>query len=173
MLSPSRSHAQREVYPHLQIFLVSRETRGSTPFIAFWDGAHQLAAGPFPIRLLELTGLLVSLDLSYPGPNKELPSTARLKIMGRDSSSSQESGNQVALDQVADRIAERGVSTIFPEAPFIVIGHSKLSDEVLRVGNVMLEIQGRILSCDQEHRETLKVTLDSMKGTASYDHAHA
>ena len=171
MLSPSGSHAQRKVYPHLQIFLVSPEAGGSTSFITFWDGAHQLAAGPFPIRLLELAGLLVSLDLSYPEPNKELPVTARLKITRRGSSSSQEPGHQVALDQVADRIAERGVSTIFPDAPFIVSGHSKLSDEVLRVGNVMLEIQAKILSCDKEHREMLEVTLDSMKGMASYDHA--
>lgn len=80
MAYPSFTEAQMKAYPHLQIFLVSSESARATPFIAFWNGTHQLVAGPFPLRLLERAPLDVSLNLSFSKPNEELPSGARLKI---------------------------------------------------------------------------------------------
>ncbi len=170
MGSPSRSQAQRKVYPHFQIFLVSSEMGGSTPFIAFWDDAHELAAGPFPIRLLELTGLLVSLDLSYLEPNSELPHTARLKITRPEASSSQAQEGPALLDKMAGRIVDRGVSKMFPDWPFLIVGHNEPSEGVLRVGELMRKIQSRILACDQKYVEVIEATQNLIKGAASYDH---
>jgi hypothetical protein len=136
--------------------------------IAFWDASHKLAAGPFPIKLLERAGLNVSLDLSYSKPNKELPSAARLKIQTRDSASLQDQAGLVLLDQPADFIADRGVSKMFPGGPFLVIGHEAPSDGVLRVENIMEEIQKKLLACDKDYRRELETVLNSLKGTSSY-----
>ena len=54
MAYPSLTEAQMKVFPHLQIFLVPSGTQGGTHFIAFWEEHDRLAAGPFPLRLLEL-----------------------------------------------------------------------------------------------------------------------
>ena len=168
---PYKTQAQRRVYPHLQIFLLSSEPQGGTSFIAFWQDADQLGVGPFPIRLLELAGLDVLLDLSYAGPKEEVPSKARLRIERRTASTPQDWKDPGVLDQVADWIAGRRVSKMFPNAPFIVIGHGGPSEGVRWVGNVMREIRNKILACDQRYLKALETTLNSMKGTASYDHA--
>ncbi len=165
------AQAQKKAYPHLQIFLISADLNGGASFIAFWGADHQLAAGPFPIRLLELAGLDVLLDLVYAEPKEEVPSKARLIIKRRTASAPQDHKDQAELVQVSDRIAGRGVSRMFPEAPFIVIGHRASSTGVVRVGNVMKEIQNKILACDKKYRELLEITLNSLKGSASYDHA--
>jgi len=171
LVYPDRTQAQHKVYPHLQVFLVASEARGRTPFIAFWDAAHRLAAGPFPVRMLEVAGLNVSLDLTYQKPNEDLPSAAGLKVTKGEASSSQEQQGAVDLDQMADRIVNRGVSDIFPDWPFLIIGHNKASEGVLWVGRIMKEIQNEILACHQKYRVALEATLNSMKGTASYGHA--
>lgn len=171
ILYSAPTHAQKKGYPHLQIFLTSAELNGGASFIALWGADHQLAKGPFPIRLLELAGLDVLLDLSYAGPKEEVPSKARLIIKRRTASTPQGHKDQAELDQVADWIAGRGVSKMFPAAPFIVIGRRAPSEGVLRVGNIMREIQNKILACDQNYRKALKTTLNSIKETASYDDA--
>ncbi|MCZ6623303.1 MAG: hypothetical protein O7B35_03555, partial [Deltaproteobacteria bacterium] len=61
------AQARKKAYPHLQIFLTSADQHRGVSFIAFWGADHQLAAGPFPIGLLELAGLDVLLELSYAG----------------------------------------------------------------------------------------------------------
>ncbi len=165
------AQAQKKAYPHLQIFLTSADLHRGASFIAYWGADHQLAAGPFPIRLLELAGLNVFLDLSYAGPKEEVPSKARLRIKRSTASDPQDRKDLAELDQVADRIAGRGVSRLFPDAPFIAIGHRAPSKGVLRVGNVMKEIQNKILACDKKYRELLETTSNSLKGSASYDHA--
>lgn len=170
MAYPSVAGEQGKVYPHLQIFLVSSEPVSKIPFITFWDGSHKLAAGPFPIKLLERVGLSVLLDLSYSKPNEELPSAARLKIQRRDSASLQAQAGLVLLDQRADFIADRGVSKMFPDGPFLVIGHKARSEGVRQVGTMMGEIQRRLLACDKESRQQLETALNSLKGMASYDH---
>ena len=169
MVYPSIAGAQEKVYPHLQIFLVSAEPASRIAFITFWDGSHKLAAGPFPIKLLERVGLSVLLDLSYSKPNEERPSAARLKIQRRDSASLQDREGLV-LDQPADFIADRGISKMFPGGPFLVIGHKAHSEGVLQVGIMMGEIQRRLLACDKESRQQLETVLNSLKGMASYDH---
>lgn len=171
ILYSAPTHAQKKGYPHLQIFLTSADLNGGASFIAFWGADHQIAAGPFPIRLLELAGLNVFLDLSYAGPKEDVPSKARLILKRRTASTPQGHKDQVELDQVADRIAGRGVSSLFPDASFIVIGHHAPSKGVLRVGNVMREIQNKILDCDKKYRELLETTSNSLKGSASYDDA--
>jgi len=170
MVHPSISEAQQKVYPHLQIFLASSEMGERTPFIAFWDDADQLGVVPFPVRLLELAGLNVLLDLSYLNPNEELPSSARLKITRREASSSQDREGPVVLNQTADLVAKRGASKMFPNRPFLVIGHRAPSEEVRRVGSIMREIQSRVLACDKEYRQELEAGLNSLKGTTAYDH---
>lgn len=170
MLYPSIAGAQEKIYPHLQIFLVSSGPASRIPFITFWDASHKLAAGPFPIKLLEREGLSVLLDLSYSKPNEERPSAARLKIQRRDSASLQAQAGLVLLDQQADFIADRGVSKMFPGGPFLVIGHKARSEGVLQVGTMMGEIQRRLLACDNESRQQLETTLNSLKGMSSYDH---
>ena len=167
---PAVSKAQPRVYPHLQIFLVPSQPGERSPFITFWDGSHKLAAGPFPIKLLEREGLSVLLDLSYSKPNEERPSAARLKIQRRDSASLQAQAGLVLLDQPADFIADRGVSKMFPGGPFLVIGHKAHSEGVLQVGTMMGEIQRRLLACDKESRQQLETALNTLKGMASYDH---
>jgi len=170
MLHPSIARAQAKAFPHLQIFLVSAEPASKIPLITFWDASHKLAAGPFPIKLLEREGLSVLLDLSYSKPNEERPSAARLKIQRRDSASLQGQAGLVLLDQPADFIADRGVSKMFPGGPFLVIGHKARSEGVLQVGTMMGEIQRRLLVCDRESRQQLETVLNSLKGMASYDH---
>jgi len=170
MLYASIAGAQEKAYPHLQIFLVSAEPASGIPFITFWDASHKLAAGPFPIKLLEREGLSVLLDLSYSKPNEERPSAARLKIQRRDSASLQGQAGLVLLDQSADFIADRGVSKMFPGRPFLVIGHKARSEGVLQVGTMMGEIQRRLLACDRESRQQLETVLNSLKGMASYEH---
>ncbi len=165
------AQARKKGYPHLQIFLISADLNGGASFVAFWGADHQLATGPFPIRLLELAGLDVLLDLSYAGPKEEVPSKARLIVKRRTASTPQGHKDQAELDQVANWIAGRGVSKMFPAAPFIVIGSRAPSKGILRVGNIMREIQNKILTCDQKYRKALKTTLNSIKGTASYDDA--
>ena len=171
MVSPLSSQAQRRVHPHLQIFLPSSERQGGTSFIAFWQDTDQLSAGPFPTRLLELAELEVLLDLSYAGPKQGVPNKARLRIKRRTASTIQDGKDPGILDQVADWIAGRGVSRMFPDAPFIVIGLGGPSEGVRWVGRTMKEIQNKILACDQKYRKALETTLNSMKGTASYDPA--
>ena len=156
------TQAQKKTYPHLQIFLTSEDLHGGASFIAFWGADHQLAAGPFPIRLLELAGLDVFLDLSYEGPKEEVPSKARLRIKRSTASDPQDQKNPAELDQVADWIAGRGVSKMFPDAPFIVIGHKGPSEGVRSVGRTMKEIQNKIIACDQKYHEALETTLNSM-----------
>ena len=170
MLYASIAGAQEKAYPHLQIFLVSSEPASRIPFITFWDASHKLAAGPFPIKLLERVGLSVLLDLSYSKPNEERPSAARLKIQRRDSASWQDQAGLVLLDQPADFIADRGVSKMFPDGPFLVIGHKAYSEGVLQVGNIVEEIQTRLLACEREYRQELEAVLDSFKGGPSYQH---
>lgn len=170
LVSPSMGRAQQKVYPHLQIFLVSSERVSRIPLITFWDGSHKLAAGPFPIKLLEHMGLSVVLDLSYSKPNEGLPSAARLKIQRRDSVSVHEQPGLVLLDQPSDFIADRGISKMFPGGPFLVIGHEAPSEGVLRVGNIMEEIHKKLLACDKDYRHELEIVLNSLKGTSSYDH---
>ena len=162
--------AQEKAYPHLQIFLVSSEPINRMPFITFWDASHKLAAGPFPIKLLERVGLSVLLDLSYSKPNEELPSAARLKIQRRDSASLQGQAGLVLLDQPADFIADRGVSKMFPDGPFLVVGHEAHSEGVLQVGNILEEIQTRLLACERTYRQELEAVLDSLKGGPPYQH---
>lgn len=82
----------------------------------------------------------------------------------------QDRGDLVVLDQSADLIADRGVSKMFPNRPFLVIGHSAPSEEVRRVGSIMREIQSRVLACDKEYRQELEAVLDSLKGASSYEH---
>jgi len=171
ILYSAPTHAQKKGYPHLQIFLTSADLNGGASFIAFWGADHQLATGPFPIRLLELAGLDVLLELSYARPKEEVPSKARLRIKRRTASNPQDRKDPAELDQVADWIAGRGVSKMFPDAPFIVIGHRAPSKGVLRVGNVMREIQNKILDCDKNYRELLETTSNSLKGSTSYDDA--
>lgn len=170
MLYASIAGAQEKAYPHLQIFLVSSQPASRISFITFWDASHKLAAGPFPIKLLEHMGLSVLLDLSYSKPNDELPSAARLKIQRRDSASLQGQAGLVLLDQPADFIADRGVSMMFPGGPFLVIGHEAHSEGVLQVGNILEEIQTRLLACEKEYRKELEAVLDSLKGGPSYQH---
>jgi len=170
VLYPSIAGAREKIYPHLQIFLVSSESVSRMPFITFWDASHKLAAGPFPIKLLERVGLSVLLDLSYSKPNEERPSAARLKVQRRDSASLQGQAGLVLLDQPADFIADRGVSKMFPGGPFLVIGHKAHSEGVLQVGTMMGEIQRRLLACDKESRQQLETALRSLKGMSSYDH---
>ena len=170
MLYPFIVGAQEKAYPHLQIFLLSSGPASRIPFITFWDGSHKLAAGPFPIKLLEREGLSVLLDLSYSKPNEERPSAARLKIQRRDSVSLQDQAGLVLLDQPADFIADRGISKMFPGGPFLVIGHKAHSEGVLQVGIMMGEIQRRLLACDKESRQQLETVLNSLKGMVSYDH---
>ena len=170
MLYPFIVGAQEKAYPHLQIFLLSSGPASRIPFITFWDGSHKLAAGPFPIKLLEREGLSVLLDLSYSKPNEERPSAARLKIQRRDSVSLQDQAGLVLLDQPADFIADRGVSKMFPGGPFLVIGHKAHSGGVLQVGNMMAEIQRRLLACDKEYRKELEAMLEALKKTSSYEH---
>ena len=166
---PAVSKAQPRVYPHLQIFLVPSQPGERSPFITFWDGSHKLAAGPFPIKLLERVGLNVLLDVSYSKPNDELPSAARLKIARRDTSTQDREG-MVLLDQRADLIADRGASKMFPDGPFLVIGHKAPSEGVLRVGNIMEEVQQKLLACDKQYRMELDAVLASLKGAPSYEH---
>ncbi|MEE9144057.1 MAG: hypothetical protein V3U06_04735 [Candidatus Binatia bacterium] len=168
---PFQTQAQRRGYPHLQIFLLSSERQGETSFIAYWQDMDQLEAGPFPIGLLELAGLDVFLDLSYAGQNEELPSKARLRIKRSSDSTLQDRKGPEVLDQAADWIADRRVSKMFPDAPFIVIGHKGPSEGVRSVGRTMKEIQNKIIACDQKYHDALETTLNSMKGTASYDYA--
>jgi len=170
MLYPFIVGAQEKAYPHLQIFLLSSGPASTIPFITFWDGSHKLAAGPFPIKLLEREGLSVLLDLSYSKPNEERPSAARLKIQRRDSVSLQDQAGLVLLDQPADFIADRGISKMFPGGPFLVIGHKAHSEGVLQVGIMMGEIQRRLLVCDKESRQQLESVLNSLKGMSFYDH---
>jgi len=113
----------------------------------------------------------VLLELSYAGLKEEVPSKARLIIKRQTALTLQDRKGPEVLDQVADRIAGRRASKMFPDAPFIVIGHRAPSEGVLRVGNIMREIQNKILACDQNYRKALKTTLNSIKGTASYDDA--
>ncbi|MCH7569255.1 MAG: hypothetical protein IH919_01625, partial [Deltaproteobacteria bacterium] len=127
--------------------------------------------GPITNGLLELAGLDVLLEQAYAGPKEKVPSKASLIVKRRTASTSQGHKDQVELDQVADRIAGRGVSSLFPDASFIVIGHRAPSEGVLQVGNIMREIQNKILACDQNYRKALKTTLNSIKETASYDDA--
>ncbi len=110
----------------------------------------------------------VQLDLSYSKPNEELPSAARLKIARRDTSAQDREG-MVVLDQPADLIADRGVSKMFPDGPFLVIGHKAHSEGVLQVGNVMGEIQRRLLACNKESRKELDAVLGSSKEAPSYE----
>ena len=166
---PAVSKAQPRVYPHLQIFLVPSQPGERSPFITFWDGSHKLAAGPFPIKLLERVGLNVLLDVSYSKPNDELPSAARLKIARRDTSTQDREG-MVLLDQRADLIADRGASKMFPDGPFLVIGHKAPSEGVLRVGNIMEEVKQKLLACDKQYRMELDAVLASLKGAPSYEH---
>ena len=166
---PAVSKAQPRAYPHLQIFLVPSPPGEKTPFITFWDSAHKLVAGPFPVSLLERAGLNVQLDLSHSKPNEELPSAARLKIARRDTSTQDREG-MVLLDQRADLIADRGASKMFPDGPFLVIGHKAPSEGVLRVGNIMEEVQQKLLACDKQYRMELDAVLASLKGAPSYEH---
>jgi len=170
MLYASIAGAQEKAYPHLQIFLVSSEPASRIPFVTFWDASHKLAAGPFPIKLLERVGLSILLDLSYSKPDEVLPSAARLKIQRRDSASGQDQAGLVLLDQPADFIADRGVSKMFPDGPFLVVGHKAHSEGVLQVGNVVEEIQRRLLACEREYRQELDAVLDSFKRGPSYQH---
>ena len=165
---PVVSKAQPRVYPHLQIFLVPSQPGERSPFITFWDGSHKLAAGPFPIKLLERVGLNVLLDVSYSKPNDELPGTARLKIARRDTSTQDREG-MVLLDQRADLIADRGASKMFPDGPFLVIGHKAPSEGVLRVGKILEEIQRSLLACDKQYRMELDAVLGSSKEAPSYE----
>jgi hypothetical protein len=171
ILYSATAHALKKGYPHLQIFLTSADLNGGASFIAFWDADHQLAAGPFPIRLLELTGLDVLLELSYAEPKEEVPSRARLRIYQPTASHPKDRKRPAILVEVSDRIAGLGVSRMFPDAPFIVIGHRASSTGVVQVGNVMKEIQNKILACDKNYRELLETILNSLKESASYDHA--
>ena len=166
---PAVSKAQPRVYPHLQIFLVPSQPGERSLFISFWDGSHKLAAGPFPIKLLERVGLNVLLDVSYSKPNDELPSAARLKIARRDTSTQDREG-MVLLDQRADLIADRGASKMFPDGPFLVIGHKAPSEGVLQVGKILEEIQRSLLACDKQYRMELDAVLASLKGAPSYEH---
>ena len=171
ILYSATAQARKKANPHLQIFLTSADQYRGASFIALWGADHQLAAGPFPIGLLELAGLDVLLELSYAEPNEKVPSKAKLIIKRRTALTLQDRKGPEVLDQVADRIAGRRASKMFPDAPFIVIGHRAPSEGVLRVGNIMREIQNKILACDQNYRKALKTTLNSIKGTASYDDA--
>lgn len=168
MAHPSITEAQEKTYPHLQIFLVPSPPGEKTPFITFWDGAHKLTAGPFPVKFLERAGLTVQLDVSYSKPNEQLPSAAKLKIQRRDSTLLQDQGGLVLLDQPSDLIADRGVSKMFPDGPFLVIGHKSPSEGVLQVGNILEEIHRSLLACDKEYRRELDAALDSLKGAPSY-----
>lgn len=170
MAYPSINEAQMKSFPHLQIFLVPSQSGEKTPFITFWDGAHKLAAGPFPIKLMERVGLKVQLDLSYSKPNEESLTTARLKIEKPDSISLRDRGGIVLMDQPADLIADRGASKMFPDGPFLVIGYKAPSEGVLRVGDTMGEIQRKLLACDKEYRQALETVLNSLKGASSYEH---
>ena len=171
ILYSAPTHAQKKGYPHLQIFLTSADLNGGASFIAFWGADHQLAAGPFPIGLLELAGLDVLLELSYAGPKEKVPSKASLRIKRSTASTLQDRKGPEVLDQAADWIADRRVSKMFPDAPFIVIGHKGPSEGVRSVGRTMKEIQNKIIACDQKYHDALETTLNSMKGTASYDYA--
>ncbi|MGH7772497.1 MAG: hypothetical protein ACREQA_09715 [Candidatus Binatia bacterium] len=166
---PSIAEAQPKVYPHLQIFLVPSQPGERFPFITFWDGFHKLAAGPFPVKLLEREGLSVLLDFSYSKPNEEPPSAARLKIERSDNISSQGRGGLVLMDQLADLIADRGVSKMFPDGPFLVIGHKAPSQGILQLGNIMEEIQRKLLACDKEYRKELDAVLNSLREAPSYE----
>jgi len=165
---PFVGEAQEKVFPHLQIFLVSSAPASRLPFIAFWGGAHKLQAGPFPLKLLERAGFNVSLDLTYPKTTDKLPSAARLKIQKHDNASPQEPTDLVVLDQPADFIAARGVSKMFPDGPFLVIGHEAPSERILRLGRIMGEIQEKLLACDKNYRGELETLLNALRGEASY-----
>ena len=166
---PAVSKAQPRAYPHLQIFLVPSPPGEKTPFITFWDSAHKLVAGPFPVSLLERAGLNVQLDLSYSKSNEKLPSAARLKIARRDIFAQDREG-MVLLDQRADLIADRGASKMFPDGPFLVIGHKAPSEGVLWVGYIMKEVQQKLLACDKQYRMELDAVLASLKGAPAYEH---
>lgn len=170
MAHPSITEAQRKAYPHLQIFLVPSQPGERLPLITFWDESHKLAAGPFPIKLMERVGLSVLLDLSYSKPDAALPSEARLKIERRDSTSLRDREGLVVLDQPADLIADRGASKMFPDGPFLVIGYKAPSEGILQVGNILKEIQRKLLACDKEYRKDLEEALHSLKGAPSYEH---
>lgn len=170
MAYPSISEAQMEAYPHVQIFPVLSGTQSDTHFIAFWEEHDRLAAGPFPLRLLELAGFNVLLDLSYSKPNDEQPVSARLKITRLRASTLRDGDSQVIMDQTADAIAGRGVSKMFPSRTFLVIGHLSPSESVLAVGNVMKEIQKRLLACDKQYRQELEAGLSAAKRTSADDH---
>ena len=168
LVASSMSRGQEKIYPHLQIFLLPSQPGENTSFITFWDGAHKLAAGPFPIKLLERVELSILLDVSYSKPDEALPSAARLKIQRRDNVSSHDQPDLVLLDQAADFIANRGVSKMFPDGPFVVIGHNTPLKGVLQLGNIMEEIQRRLLACDKEYRKELDTALDSLKEAPFY-----
>jgi hypothetical protein len=165
---PVTTAAQREIYPHLQIFLLPSQPGERVSFITFWDGSHELAAGPFPVKLLERAGLTVQLDVSYSKPNEQLPSAAKLKIQRLESVPLQDEAGLALLDQPADLIADHGMSKMFPDGPFLVIGHKAPSEGILRVGNIMEEIHRKLLDCDKEYRQQLEAVLDSLKGAPSY-----
>lgn len=170
MAYPSINEAQMKPFPHLQIFLVSAEPARKTSFIAFWEAHDRLAAGPFPLGLLELAGVNVLLDLSYSKPNEEQPGSARLRITKPGASTFRDGDTQVIMDQTADLIAGRGASKMFPSRPFLVIGHVSPSEGVLAVGNVMKEIQKRLLACDQQYRQELEAGLIAAKRMSADDH---
>jgi len=92
LVASSMSRGQEKIYPHLQIFLLPSQPGEKTSFITFWDAAHKLAAGPFPIKLLERVELSILLDVSYSKPDEALPSAARLKIQRRDNLFARPSG---------------------------------------------------------------------------------
>jgi hypothetical protein len=170
LIYPPTGEAQREVYPHLQIFLIPSEAQGDTPFIAFWEEHDRLAAGPLPVRLLERAGFNVLLNLSYSKPDDEQPSSARLKITRLPASRPEDREGQVVLDETAELIGGRGVSKMFPNRPFLVIGHKVPSEGVLQAGNIMKETQRKLLACDRDYRQALEAALNSVKRMPADDH---
>jgi hypothetical protein len=170
MIYPSTVGTQEKIHPHLQIFLVTPRSGENISFIAFWDGAHKLQSGPFPLKLMERAGFEVSLNLTYTKSTDKLPTSGRLKIQRRDNAPLPGPRESILLDQPVDFIADRGVSKMFPDGPFFVIGHKALSEGILQVGNMMGEIQRRLMACDKEYRQELETVLNSLMGTSSYDH---
>ncbi len=162
MFYSATAQARKKGYPHLQIFLTSEDLHGGASFIAFWGADHQLAAGPYPIGLLELAGLDVFLDLSYAGPKEKVPSKARLRIKRSTASTLQDRKGPEVLDQAADWVADRRVSKMFPDAPFIIIGFKGHYEGVLSVVSTINDIQKKILACDQKYRKALETTLNSI-----------
>jgi hypothetical protein len=59
---------------------------------------------------------------------------------------------------------------MFPDGPFLVIGHNAPSEGVLQVGKILAEIQRKLLACDKEYRQQMEAVLDSLKGAPSYKH---